>query len=165
MTPRTSVSPVRQIDPPPGQSALSTLARVDYQDAFAVGPVPGPARDRTPEQWARAVLEDAPATVQGQLRRGWQMLGLRLGPARSARRVLGWEIRRSTPEFVLLGAGSRIGMPGELLIRRDGDGLLFATFLQQRNPLARLLWARVTPVHQRTVKSLLIHAARRAEIL
>ncbi len=157
-TPRRPAVPVRQIDLPADSRALSTLARVDYTDAFTVDPGAGPARDRTPEQWARAVIEGAPASMRRQLRLGWQGLGLRLGPARSAQRVLGWEIRRSTPDFVLLGAGSRIGMPGELLFRRDRDGLLFATFVQQRNPLARLLWARVTPAHQRIVRSLLIRA-------
>ena len=105
------------------------------------------------------MIEDAPASVRRQLRRGWRLLGLRLGPAGGAQRVLGWEIRRSTQDFVLLGAGSRIGMPGELLFRRGRDGLLFATFVQQRNPLARLLWAGVTPTHQRVVRSLLTHAA------
>jgi hypothetical protein len=152
---------VRQIDPSPDSRALSTLDRVDYTDAFTLDPGTGPARDRTPEQWARAVIEGAPASMRRQLRRGWRLLGLRLGPASSAQRVLGWEIRRSTPEFVLLGAGSRIGMPGELLFRRDPDGVAFATFVQQRNPLARLLWAAVTPAHQRIVRSLLTRAAAR----
>lgn len=92
--------------------------------------------------------------------RGWCLLGLRLGPPWSSRRVLGWQIRRATPDLVLLAAGSRIGMPAELLFKREGDGLLFATFVQQRNSLARAVWARVVPVHQRTVKSLLTHAAR-----
>ncbi len=160
-TPGRSAAWVRQIILPADSRALSTLARVDYTDAFAADPGLGPARDRTPEQWARAMIEGAPASMRRQLRRSWQLLGLRLGPARSAQRVLGWEIRRSTPDFVLLGAGSRIGMPAELLFRRDRDGLLFATFVQQRNPLARLLWARVTPVHQRIVHSLLTRAATR----
>jgi hypothetical protein len=89
------------------------------------------------------------------------MLGLRLGSPWSRRRVLGWQIRRRTPDFVLLTAGSRIGMPAELLFKRERHGLLFATFVQQRNPVARALWARVVPAHQRTVRSLLAQAARR----
>jgi hypothetical protein len=160
-TPGHPTAQVRQVSLPAGSRALSTLARIDYADAFTTRPGAGRARDRTGEQWARAVLEGASAPTRRQLRRGWQLLGLRLGSASDASRVLGWEIRRSTPDFVLLGATSRIGMPGELLFRRDHDGLLFCTFVQQRNPLARLLWARVTPAHQRIVRSLLARAAGR----
>lgn len=148
----------RPIRLPPAARALSTLSRIDYEDAFFVRP--GPGLDRTGEQWARAVLEGAPQRMRARLLRGWCLLGLRLGSPWSRRRVLGWQIRRSTPDFVLLAAGSRIGMPAELLFKRERDGLLFATFVQQRSPLARAIWARVVPVHQRTVASLLTHAAR-----
>ena len=52
-------------------------------------------------------------------------------------------------------------MPGELLFRRERGGLLFATFVQQRNFLARAIWGRAEPAHQRVVASLLTQAARR----
>ncbi|MEZ0291202.1 MAG: hypothetical protein ACAH82_01610, partial [Solirubrobacteraceae bacterium] len=58
-------------------------------------------------------------------------------------------------------AGSRIGMPGELLLKREGDALLFATFVQHGNPAARAVWAGVEPVHVPTVRRLLADAARR----
>jgi hypothetical protein len=148
---------IRQIALPPGARALSTFSRIDYEDAFLVEA----GRDRTAEQWARAVLEDAPRLMRRKLRRGWRALGLRVGSPRSARRVLGWEMRRSTSDVVLLGAGSFIGMPGELLFRREPDGLLFATFIRQGNPVARALWARVAPGHRQVVRSLLARAARR----
>jgi hypothetical protein len=149
----------RQIDLPPGARALSTLSRIDYGDAFFVST--GPGRDRTGEEWARAVLEGTPQKVRVRLLRGWCLLGLRLGSPRSRRRILGWQVRRCSPDFVLLAAGSRIGMPAELLFKREGHGLLFATFVQQRNSLARIVWARVVPAHQRTVSYLLEQAAGR----
>ena len=149
---------VAQIALPPAARALSTFSRIDYEDAFFVDADPG----RTAEQWARAVLEDAPLIMRRRLRRGWRALGLKLGSPRSGRRVLGWEVRRSTPDLVLLAAGSRIGMPGELLFKREGHGLLFATFVQQKNPVARAVWARIAPRHQRVVRSLLTQAADRA---
>jgi hypothetical protein len=152
---------VRQIALPPAARALSTLSRIDYQDAFFVGAEPG--RDRTGEQWARAVLEDAPPIMRRRLRRGWRRLGLKLGSSRSGGRVLGWEIRRSTPDFVLLGAGSRVGLPGELLFKREPEGLLFATFIQQRNVIVRAVWARIAPTHRRVVQSLLAQAIRREQ--
>jgi hypothetical protein len=52
-------------------------------------------------------------------------------------------------------------MPGELLFMREPRGLLFATFVQQQNRVARAVWARTVPQHQRVVQSLLAQAARR----
>jgi hypothetical protein len=149
---------VRQIDPPPDVRALSTLPVIDYADGFTVT---GGAGERTPEQWARAVLADAPPRVRLKLVVGWTFLGLRLGIRPPAERILGWRIRRSTPDVLLLGAGSRLGLPAELLFRREPDGVLFATFVRQRSRLARALWPRVIPGHQRIVASLLTHGARR----
>jgi len=52
----------------------------------------------------------------GQVRAGASScaaIGLKLGRGRSDRSVLGWPMRRNTPYFVLLGADSHIGMPGD----------------------------------------------------
>jgi len=51
--------------------------------------------------------------------------------------------RRSTPEFVVLGAGSRLGLAAELLFKRQQRTLLFATFLQQKNQIAQAVWAGI----------------------
>jgi Protein of unknown function (DUF2867) len=155
------VTGVREVALPAASRSLSTLARVDYTDAFLVDTAP--AQDRTAEQWARAMLEDAPADTRRALRRGWCALGLRLGSTRSDRRVLGWEVRRSSPDLVLLAAGSRVGMPAEVLFKRDQQTLLFATFVQQRNPVARAVWAAVAPGHRRVVQRLLERASAAAE--
>ncbi len=144
---------------PPAARSLSTLPRIDYADAFFIAA--GPGRQRSGEQWARAVLEGAPLRVRAGLLRGWCLLGLRIGWPRSRGRVLGWRIRRAAPDFVLLAAGSRIGMPGELLFKRERDGLLFATFVQQRTALARAVWGRAGPAHRAIVSSLLTQACRR----
>jgi hypothetical protein len=143
------MSAVRQVAVPAAVRALSTLDRVDYADAFRVEVED--VRSRTAEEWARAVLEDAPLAVRGQLLSGWSSLGLKIGGGS----VLGWHVRSSTPDVLLLGAGSRIGMPGELLFKRERRGLLFATFVRQGNPMARALWGRVERVHVATVRRLL----------
>jgi hypothetical protein len=144
---------VRQIAVPPDARALSTLARVDYADAFTLQcHLP---RRRSPEQWARAILEDAPAAMRSRLLAGWSALGLKLGSPRSDRLILGWEIVRRTDDFVLLGAGSRIGMPAQLLFKREPGGLLFATLVQQDNPVVRALWAGTESVHVSVVRQLL----------
>jgi sirohydrochlorin ferrochelatase len=73
--------------------------------------------------------------------------------------VLGWEIRRITPQFVLLGADSRIGMPGELLFKRQRHTMLSATFVQHDNDAARAVG--VEPVHVSLVRRHLEQASRR----
>jgi hypothetical protein len=150
---------VRQVAVPPATRARSTLPRIDYEDAFLLET--GEAAGRTGEGWARAILEEAPGSVQRMLRRGWFALGLKLHGGRSASFVLGWTIRRSTPDLVLLGAHSRLGMPAELVVERRGDAVLAATFVQQDNPLVRAIWAVVAPRHRQVVPNLLAHAGRR----
>lgn len=148
---------VSQVSLPADARALSTLSRIDYTDAFIVEA----GVERTPEQWTRAVLQDAPFAVRAQLVSGWMALGLKLGAPWSRRRVLGWTVQHSDPDAVLLAAGSRLGLQGQLLVRSEPGGLLLATFVQLHNPAARALWARITTHHQRVVRSLLTHAARR----
>src|SRR5947208_422016 len=95
-------SSVRQVDVPPAARQLSTLSHIDYEDAFVVDVVA--TAERTPEQWARAALEDAPSSTRGALLAGWSSIGLKLDRTRSSRSVLGWRVRASFPDFVLLGA-------------------------------------------------------------
>jgi hypothetical protein len=149
---------VRQVAVPPPARALSTLSDLDYEDAFLVEIEP--SEGRTGEDWARATLEEAPRIMRRRLRCAWFMLGLKLGSTRSDQLVLGWEVRRSSPDFVLLAAASRVGLPAELLFKRQEDSLLVATFVQQKNPIARAMWARVEPGHRRIVPHLLAQAAR-----
>jgi hypothetical protein len=149
---------VRQIDVPAAARALSTLRRIDYCDAFLFGF--GSARDESAEDLIREVLEGAPLAVRTQLLSGWSAIGLKVASG-SDGSVLGWDVRRSRPDHVLLGADSRIGMPGELLLKKEGDALLFATFVAQRNLIARAVWAVTEPVHVRVVRDILGQAGQR----
>jgi hypothetical protein len=157
----TSSTPerVRQVAVPPATRRLSTLSHVHYGDAFLIDV--GQAQERTPEQWAHVILEDAPVTVRKALQSGWFALGLQGVPARSEPSVLGWKLFRSTPEYVLLAGTSRIGLSAELLLMRHEHGLLYATLLQQRNPMARALWAAVAPIHRPIVRYVLEQGSRR----
>jgi hypothetical protein len=157
---RPSPDDVRQIAVPSAARARTTLPRVDYEDAFLVDAAA--ASDLDGEGWARTVMEGAPATARHDLARGWSALGLRLRPVGSDGSVLGWAIRRSTSDFVLLRAGGRLGITGELLFERRPDGLLFATFVRLGNPVARLIWARVGPRHRAVVRGLLQRGAAAA---
>jgi hypothetical protein len=144
---------------PPTARLLSTLSHIDYEDAFLVQV--GAAQDRTGEQWARAILQDAPILTRSALMLGWSSLGLRLSPARSDQYVLGWKVLLSTPGFALLAAGSRLGLLAQLLFTRHGRGLLFCTFVQHENAVARAVWAGVEPIHRQVVPHVLEQASRR----
>ena len=152
---------VREIAVPAGARELSSLSRIDYEDAFMVYGSPPPVVSC--ERWARAVMEDTPVPVRAKLLCGWWALGLKVGSPLSSQRVLGWEIRRREFDCVLLGAGSRLGLSGELLLRREPEGMLFATFASLANPVASAAWGRIEARHRAVVRSLLGHAARRCD--
>lgn len=149
----------REIAVPATARELSSLARIDYEDAFMVEACPPPSVSC--ERWARAVLEDIPLALKAKLVCSWWALGLKVGSPWSSRRVLGWEIRREDFDCVVLGAGSRLGLSGELLFKRDPEGMLFATFVDLHNPVAGGVWARTEARHRAVVRSLLGHAAGR----
>ena len=155
--PHPTTRTVSQISLPQDARVLSTLPRIEYEDAFAVTA----GMRHTSEQWVRATLQDAPPRVRRRVWLGWTALGLRVGRPWSSDRVLGWKVEHSDQDFVLLAADSWLGLRGQLLFRSEPDGLLFATFVQHTNPAARALWAAITPRHQRVVRSLLTHAASR----
>jgi phenylpyruvate tautomerase PptA (4-oxalocrotonate tautomerase family) len=145
---------------PPDAQALTTLDHVDYTDAFRLEI--GLTDDRTPEAWARALLEEAPAATRTTLRRGWSALGVQLGSAEDERLVLGWPMRRNSPEYVLLAARSLLGMEAEVLVKREHSTLLVATFMHLRNPVARAVWTAFAPRHRRVLHHLVKAAGRRA---
>jgi hypothetical protein len=150
---------VRQVDVPPAVHSLATLPSIGYEDAFLADV--GPVCDRTAEEWARAILEGSPKSLRANLLAGWSMIGLKVGGGRSRDSILGWRVRRCEPDYVLLGADSRIGMPGELLFKREREVLLFATFVAHHTLLARTTWIGVEPTHVRVVRRLLEQASRR----
>jgi hypothetical protein len=150
---------VREVIVPPSARRLSTLSRIDYGDAFLLRA--SSAHGRTGEQWARAILEDAPIATRSALLLGWSSLGLRLSPARSDRYVLGWRVMASAPDFALLAAGSHLGLRAQLLFKRQRRALLFCALLRQQNAVARAAWAAVEPVHRQVVPYVLEQAIRR----
>lgn len=142
---------VRQIPVPDDVRDLSTLPRIDDADAFLVDT--GAHPEWSAERWAMAVLEEAPAATRAQLLSGWLALGLK--PAEPGPAILDWAVRSRTPNTVLLGRDSRIGMPGELLFTLRPEGMLFATFVHHRTPATRAVWAAIIRTHVRTVLELL----------
>jgi hypothetical protein len=155
-------SGVRQVPVPRAARELSTLSHIDYADAYTVA-LEG-AHDRSAEQWARAIFDDMPIVQRLQCWSVWTMvLGLRLALPTSSRHILGWELRANTADHMLLGARSAIGMPAELLVKRCERSLLFDTFVQKSNPLARAVWAGIQPTHERVLPRLLTQFRRRID--
>jgi hypothetical protein len=152
---------VCQIATPATVHALSTFTHVDYEDTFLVKT--SPTDSRSGEQLARVVFENAPAIIRVVLPRGWFVLGLRLDRDHSEHAVLGWRLHRNTPDFALLAAGSRFGLPAELLFMREGHGFIFATFVKMENLFARAAWTAIAPLHRTVVRCLLTLASRRYE--
>ena len=151
---------VLEIELPRDARALTTLPRVDYADCFLLETAR--AGDRSGEEWARAVLEESPASTRRSLRRGWSALGVRLGSTADDSLVLGWQVRRRSPDFALLSAKSLFGMEAEVLAKRDERGVLAATLMKLNNPVTRLFWAGFSFQHRRVLRHLLVQAGRRA---
>jgi Protein of unknown function (DUF2867) len=152
---------VRRIALPPELRRLSSFDRIDYHDAFLVSV--SRVEERTAKQWANSILVESPARLRNGLRRGWIAIGLQLRPLTASGSVLGWELRRSSADHVLLGANSHLGLPAELIVSRTEDGVMFATLVQKRNPIARAVWAGIEPVHLRVVRDLLERARLRSQ--
>ncbi|MFJ8390908.1 hypothetical protein ACIQ9Q_41830 [Streptomyces sp. NPDC094438] len=144
---------------PPDAHALSTLARIDYENALVTDL--DPAQDRTAEQWARTVLEEAPSDMRQALTKGWTALGLQLGPAQGEGFVLGWPVRHSTPDVLLLSADPTLGLHGQLLFQRRSHTLLLAAFIQLDSERARALWAPAEGRHPHVMHQVLEQAISR----
>jgi hypothetical protein len=136
------------------QLACCTLSRVDHVDTHVL------RTTRTPQMWAREILENTSVAMRARLTAGWTMLGLRLRRS-SAHSIAGWPITRDDAEYVRLQGDSRIGLAGQLVTRVVDGGVVFATFVQLGNPVARAVGARVLPTHLAIVESLGRGAAER----
>ena len=135
----------------------SALPRVDHEDTWCVRMDGWP--DRPAERCGRIVLEEAAPATRIGLRPGWTNIGLKL--ENGADTILGWKIRLNTPDLMVLALPSRVGMPAELIFRRDGQDLLFATVVEHRSVVAPLIWRAILPVHVPVVRGLLKDACSR----
>jgi hypothetical protein len=124
----------------------TSLAELDYADAFEVSPAP--LGDRRPEDWMRRALEGAPLPLRWFVRAGWRfILGFR--PARSAS-ILGWPIVATTDEFVLVEQRSGL-MDAALLLRAQPSGLRWETHVRHKAKASVAVWTIVGLLHRRIV--------------
>jgi hypothetical protein len=127
-----------------------------YASAFEL-PI-GARRFLTPEQWARATFEGAPALLRVFLTTSWRYgLGLRLGARASPDHVLGWPISSSGSDSITLEARSRLMVAQNIVVVSDPTVVL-VTLVQFNRRAGRALWAVATPVHVRVIPHLLQRA-------
>ena len=133
------------------------MAAVDYADAFEIAR--SPDDHRTPEQWARAGMDDLsfPGQPFGRLAHRF-LLGFRLGPAASPDHVFGWPIASSTADQLHLRATGSL-MTGHMVWQLQPDRLVWTTSLEFHNPAAAGVWAVLGNVHRSAVPGVLVRAS------
>jgi hypothetical protein len=149
-----------RIPVPADVAALQLLDRVDYQDAFSATS----AAARTPLEWARLALEDAPPPLLTVIRPILMALGLRLtsreGPP-SADHVLGWRILHNDGAHTVLGIDARFGAP-RIVFSAPADRVVMTTLLQFDQFGFGAVWAVVGGIHRRVASYLVDRAASTA---
>jgi hypothetical protein len=130
----------------------ATMASPDYVDVTVS---PTGATDRSPEEWARAVLEGTPTGRSAPTL--WRLLGLRLGPRPSPDHVQGWRIADRGESWIRLETSSWF-MTAHAVLHAAAEQLSLALFLRFDRPIAALIWAPVAVLHRRAVPVMLHQA-------
>lgn len=139
--------------------SLNTLASPDYVDLFTAWT--SEATDRSPEQWARAVLEEAPLSGQNA-RALWRLMGLRLGPRHSPDHVQGWKIAAHGDNWIRVETASWYMTAQAVCLVEEGQ-VSISLSLHYDHAVAVLVWALVSGPHQRAVPVMLSQAVRLVE--
>jgi hypothetical protein len=135
--------------------SLTTIADPDYADLCTA--TAGAATNRSPETWARAVLEETP--LGRRARRFWQRLGLVLGPPDSPDHVQGWKIADRGDNWIRVETASWY-MTAHAVFRVDDGQVSIALFLCYDEPIAAHIWSAVSVMHRDAVPDLLREALR-----
>jgi hypothetical protein len=149
----------QQRNVPETTRSRSTLTSPDYVDLFTI--TRAGAAGGSPEQWARAAVEDA-AGLAGQF--VWRVLcGLRLERRRSPDYVGGWKIADRGDSWIRLEAASWF-MTAHIVIQVDDGQLSVATFIRYDRPMAAFVWPPLSAGHRLAMPGLLRQTARATRI-
>ena len=154
--PARTVLSVGRANVPHAILAAGGMDDADYVDACTVRT--DRASERTPEEWARVVLEQTPTGRWAPIL--WHLLGLRLGPSGSAQYVQGWRIADDGDNWIRAETSSWY-MTGHAVALVEGDHLSIALFLRYDHPIAALIWRPVGAVHRRALPVMVGQAVRR----
>lgn len=153
-------TPVETVPVPARVVEIAGLDRIDYDEAFTFET----GADRLPEEWARVILQGAPLRKRLQMIGAWTALGIRLALPGTAGHVLGWRIRRSDPEAVVLGVHAAVGLTARIVIRVEPQRVTHSMVVRYDRALGRSVWARMAPGHHRFVRALLKRASSAADL-
>jgi hypothetical protein len=143
---------------------LDTLASPDYVDLFTART--SMATDKSPEEWARALLEDTPTGRSAPVL--WRRLGLHLGPTPSPDYIQGWKIADHGDGWIRIETASWF-MSAHAVVKVDCGQVSIALFLRYDRPIAALIWPPVSVMHRRGVpvmlrQALKAHASRSIDV-
>ncbi len=156
----TGAEPV-EITPPATVGELRLFDRIDYQDAYAVDVTV----ERTPEQWMRAVVDDAPLWFKLPWAAvGKVLLGARFGPMNSTvGYVVGWKVLDDRPGLFVVGLDSEGGLLARMVAVTAPGQAVIATQIRLDTAYARALWPVIRRGHRFFAPYLLGRAARRVQ--
>jgi hypothetical protein len=137
----------------------STAAPQEHDFACAYAVAIASDDNRSSEQWARAVWEEAPAPLRWFMLAGWRLvLGFRLGPRDSPDHVLGSRIVDRGPGETVCQLRSGFLNAHNTFRKVDGT-FVWSTFVTYERPMARVIWPPVSLVHRLLVRIALRRAA------
>jgi hypothetical protein len=141
---------------PEAVRSRTTFPDPDYIDLFTVTtPL---AADRSPEEWARATLEQAPL-ARRNARAFWRLMGLRLGPQHSSDHVQGWRIAARGDAWLRLETASWY-LSAQAVCQVDGEEVCLSLSLRYDRAIAAVVWRLVSRQHQRAVPVMLHQAVK-----
>jgi len=143
-------------DVPEAVRALTTLAEPDYVDLFTV--TTPMATDKSAEEWARAVLEQA-SVSRRNARALWRLMGLRLGPPHSPDHVQGWKIAARGDNWIRVETASWY-LTAQAVCLVEEWHVSLSLSLRYDRPVGALIWNLVAGPHQRGVPVMLRQAVR-----
>jgi hypothetical protein len=130
----------------------SPCKQPNYIDCFVL--VLPHATAGSPEAWARAFLErdNAPRAL-------YAFMGLRLGPPHSVDHVQGWRIERQSDRWLRLETSSWYMNANAVVLVEEGQ-VLASLSLKYTMPIAPLIWAPISRIHQHAVPVMLREASK-----
>jgi hypothetical protein len=131
--------------------ARAALAPIHYREAFAIST----DAHRRPEDWARLMLEGAQPRKRRAMLRTWALLGVKLADLTADGQVLGWTVRHSDDDVVVLEVTARIGLTARLVLATNERTLVQAMVVRYDRRLGRLTWLAVAPLHRSFICGLL----------
>ena len=151
-----AVSVVDGDEIPATMRAAAAMPDADYVDLSVLAA--GDATDWSPEDWARAVLEEGPSVRRFGFIPWRVMLGLRLGTWPSPDTVHGWTIAGRGDDWLRLETASWLMTCHAVVHVADGQ-VSAALFVRYDNPVAAPWWSLLSKVHRRAMPVILRQGA------